>query len=147
MAANQRLANGTVSASTINADSSALVTDFTRQSDQGGMEDWGMQAVGHIKTGDYITTLNGYSQPHGFYNGVIEWRCLTQGMMDYLWTNVMGSSYSAAVTIKLFHHLLGWSVFNCILHWKGVEEQFERQRQDAASNIQMTWDRGSIASA
>ena len=145
----QRLKAGTVSSYALRNDASALMTNWTRQTDMEPGTDWGdVTQVGEIVSGEFVMALDGSEAPKGYYSGAFEWFVLTEDMRQYLKDNIFGGAANALVTLETYHQELGLTVFNCRLKnpfGRSREGSGIRQSADLFSNIIFEWFRGSVA--
>lgn len=141
-----RLKAGTLSQYAIENDATAVVEDFTRQSDQPTAVQWMMVGVDGVIEGEFVGGLDGNAGAFGGESGEIEFFQLTWGMVNYLWTNVFQSKYSNNVTLRVFHQRRGWTVYNAVLHWPpGWRDSVVMQTQDLQSNVRFAYTRAAVA--
>jgi hypothetical protein len=139
-----RLKAGHVDTSNIMADSTALINNFTLQSDQPYYK-WVGFIDGGMRNGSVIQSLGGRGALYGKLSGTITFNMLTPDMLDYLFTNIMLGNYISAVTIRAFHPRYKQVTIQCYLSWfENPVEQGTQQTNTWTTNITMTWNRGII---
>lgn len=128
MPSEYRLKLGTVTASNIESDPTALVESFPIQADQPQSINWYISRPGTLS--DYverITRLNSFEAGFGRANTTIEFSLLTSGMLAYLYSTFFANSaLTAAVTVKIRDRRLSetndYVVYNCLMHKPTAEE-------------------------
>ncbi len=140
-----RLTAGHVSQSTILADSTALIDNFTLQSDA-PEPNWKGFIDGGMRDGTIIQSLGGRGGLFGELSGTLTFALLTPDMLDFLFINVFNSIYFAPVTINAFHPRFKQVTIQCYMEFfENVVASGTQQTDTWNTNVSVReWNRGTI---
>ena len=138
------LAAGTVSTTTLQANTAAVVANWTRQTDQLHFYDWKVTLKTVVKDQKRVKALNSSTGYFGYESGVLMFQVLTPLMLTYLWTNIFSSLPSVAVTIQVPHQRDGWKVYNAMLEWCDLSSNGDLARPQTG-NVEFPFYKATLA--
>jgi len=144
LSTNLRLAPGTLTQYEIESNTAYLVANYPRQTDMEVLDFWEAVPKDVIRR-QRVDSLEGSGGYTGLATGQLEWFVLTPNMIGYLWSTIFASQPRAAVTLRTYHELSGWVVYNAYLNWPFDGSEFTQQDIDLYSNVIMRWNRGRVA--
>ena len=143
-----RIASGIISATTILADTSYLVSNWTRTGDMSGTPLYWKAISSDINNGVLATAIDGSGGLHGYASGSITFAMLTTQMVFYIWSDILGNKYVNDVTISVYNPLFGQVEYNCKLQ---IPTQLgsvsEQQNASIYTNVKLNWYRGTLLGA
>lgn len=146
-----RIANGTVSPSTLLATASYLVSNWTRQTDMTAGDYWSCSQPeeGELKQ-EYRGGLEvGSGKFYGNVSGIFEFFILTEDMRQYIHSTIMNNQPVAPVTVYAHHAIDGFQVYQGELltpYAANAESSYSRFDDAYYTNNQYLFRRGSRVS-
>ena len=139
-----RLATGTVTTATLEADSASVVKNWAVQTDMQNAHRWAMYMPETLSVGVLTRGLDGIYRARGGYSGVMEFLMLTSDMVAYLDTNIFGDTDTARVSIRT-HYQGDFIVLNTILDKANAIADANMINHEVWANVRFPFHGGVLA--
>lgn len=140
-----RMTAGTVTAATLNGSDSYIISQWPAQTGQ--TFPWRAVQKDAVRK-VVIPALDGLGAFYGLPASAIEILGANAGMMQYLYSTILQSKPRNAVTVKLYDHHAGWTVYNGIAVWPlRADGAYEIAGYTALYNVRIELERLTVAAS